>query len=45
MESSEQILLVCLKKKKSQLYDIQNYKVVVAVVFTMKLLKTEGCFD
>lgn len=44
MESSEQILLVCLKKK-SQLYDIQNYKVVVAVVFTMKLLKTEGCFD
>lgn len=35
---------VCLKKK-SQLYDIQNHKVVVAVVFTMKLLKTEVCFD
>lgn len=36
---------VSLFKKKSQLYDIQNYKVVIAVVFTMKLLKTEGCFD
>lgn len=44
MESSEQILLVCFKKK-SQVCDIQNHKVVVAVVFTMKLLKTEGCFD
>lgn len=44
MESSEQILLVCLKKNHSfMIYKI--YKVVVAVVFTMKLLKTEGCFD